>query len=285
MAPIGGFSRASLPIREPLPLLEASAIRDSPLVKDRFLSGRNISTFLPGQWLDVYTPISPNAGGFTITSHPYLLEPAQPSPYLELAIQSSPTNPPAAYLWQDPSSILHTPIHIRVGGSFTFPPGHLTSWNHIKRMVFIAGGVGINPLISMLSQIAHTQETTSDSDFFSVSFLYTTRARPLRETLFLSRLTEAVTSLKDQATATLFRTQPKASSELEAKSEESRSSLAIQERRITAEDILNELGPVEDRSNVVVYVCGPPQLTDEFVEVAKKAEGMKEENVLCEKWW
>jgi len=26
-------------------------------------------------------------------------------------------------------------------------------------------------------------------------------------------------------------------------------------------------------------------MTDEFVEVAKKAEGIEEMHVLCEKWW
>ena len=56
-------------------------------------------------------------------------------------------------------------------------------------------------------------------------------------------------------------------------------------RRIEHGDLMQCLGPEEGRSNTVVYVCGPPEMTDEFVEVFGKAAGMDERRVLCEKWW
>lgn len=79
-------------------------------------------------------------GGFTITSAPSraLQKPASPAgaapadgaaqappaaePYLELAVLKSPDNPPAQYLWRPTSEILHSELHVRVGGSFVWPP-------------------------------------------------------------------------------------------------------------------------------------------------------------------
>lgn len=73
-------------------------------------------------------------GGFTITSAPSkaLQKPSSPAdaapaqsapePYLELAVQKSPDNPPAHYLWRPASEILHSELRVRVGGSFVWPP-------------------------------------------------------------------------------------------------------------------------------------------------------------------
>lgn len=61
--------------------------------------------------------------------------------------------------------------------------------------------------------------------------------------------------------------------------------VSIHHRRITHEDLISALGPVEERRGVVAYVCGPARMTDEFVDVLQGADGMIEERVLCEKWW
>lgn len=62
--------------------------------------------------------------------------------YIELAIQKSPRNPPAAWLWQNEVDIVNQNLLIRVGGSFVWPPPH-TDLPSLKRVVFVAGGVGI----------------------------------------------------------------------------------------------------------------------------------------------
>ena len=102
--------------------------------------------FRPGQWLDVYIRGLPHAGGFTITSSPQDAEPSvDPTPqdgYLELAVQKSPRNPPAVWLWRPESEILGSDLLVRVGGSFVWPPSKIDVQN-IKRVVFVAGGVGI----------------------------------------------------------------------------------------------------------------------------------------------
>jgi hypothetical protein len=42
-----------------------------------------------------------------------------------------------------------------------------------------------------------------------------------------------------------------------------------------------------EKDAAVVYVCGPPGMTDEFVEglVGEGGLGMERERVLFEKWW
>lgn len=56
-------------------------------------------------------------------------------------------------------------------------------------------------------------------------------------------------------------------------------------RRFAEEDLLNAVGPVEQRAGTVAYICGPPAMTDWAVTRLKGAEGMLEQRVLCEKWW
>jgi len=85
------------------------------------------------------------AGGFTITSSPRDALPQsdlEHTPYFELAIQKSPSNPPAAWLWQDVEDVQGKEVNVRVGGSFVWPPPGLDI-SKIKRVMFIAGGVGI----------------------------------------------------------------------------------------------------------------------------------------------
>ncbi|KAN0114402.1 hypothetical protein V8E51_003946 [Hyaloscypha variabilis] len=255
--------------------------RLSPILEQ----GRKPITFLPGQWLDFHVPGIHKAGGFTITSPPSLLRP--PTSYLELAIQKSPLNPPAAWLWQDEESILEKELQVRVGGSFVWPPPMPV--NEVKRVVFVAGGVGINPLMSIVSHLE--QKKREDGNLgFEVKFLYTTRdlgsnSKP-SEILFLERLVSVFENLGSEGQFELFLT----SGGVEGKDGSGRimigdKDIAANRRRIHDTDILDSLGPVEGRKGTVCYICGIPLMTDEFVEKAKKADGVEEANVLSEKWW
>jgi len=67
--------------------------------------------------------------------------------------------------------------------------------------------------------------------------------------------------------------------------QEDAGNIATRYRRISHEDLFDAIGREDSRSNTVVYVCGLPTMTDEFVELLKKAPGMDETRVLCEKWW
>ncbi|PVH84727.1 hypothetical protein DL98DRAFT_584273 [Cadophora sp. DSE1049] len=240
-------------------------------------------TFQPGQWVDLHIPSLPSPGGFTLTSPPSLSR-----SYLELAIQRPPphsTPPtPAHWLWQLPSSILNTPLSIRSGGSFTWPPPHPIPISSIKRVVFIAGGVGINPLISMLSVIAEEKERARNLGF-DVRFLYSVRNSTdsegrNEEILFLSRLRDIFGVLGEEGQLSLFLTGKDGKGELIGLE-----GVEVQRRRIEESDLEDALGDVKDREGTVVYVCGVPGMTDRFVDLAERTEEMDGRRVLSEKWW
>ncbi|PNS21461.1 hypothetical protein CAC42_1240 [Sphaceloma murrayae] len=239
--------------------------------------------FVPGQWLDVFLPGLSKAGGFTITSTPREAIPTADEPaYLELAIQKS-RNPPARWLWQPIDEILNQVIRVRVGGDFTWPPSR-PAVSKVDRLVLIAGGVGINPLISMLAHIMQGQRKENPRE---VVFLYGTKATgsPIdaQHILFLPRL---VRLLKEQSGSTslhlkLFLTG--------SSSGELHDAIGLPDDvtlgRIVKSDLDDSLGEVDKRGGTLCYVCGPQVMTDEFVEYLSHRPGMRPAQVLCEKWW
>lgn len=70
-------------------------------------------------------------------------EEAQSSSYVELAVQYSPSNPAAAWFWQPSEQILNSHVKVRIGGGFVWPPSSGIPTDQIKKVVFVAGGVGI----------------------------------------------------------------------------------------------------------------------------------------------
>ncbi|KAL8739846.1 MAG: hypothetical protein Q9190_007391 [Brigantiaea leucoxantha] len=249
--------------------------------------------FLPGQWLDVHIHGLQQAGGFTITSAPKEAQPGTGSEtgsrdgYLELAVQKSPRNPPAAWLWRPETEILGCDLHVRVGGSFVWPPPGLDPTS-ITRAVFVAGGVGINPLVSISSHLHQNPELRPSV----LNFLYTTRhpsSKDLSSVLFFSRLNSQFDGGSSPSrTLQLFLTRLPDNTKdrlLHSADDANPFSGGINFRRISSQDLLAALGPQSERRGVVAYVCGVPAMTDEFVDVLRSAEGMDVERVLCEKWW
>ncbi|KAJ5949516.1 hypothetical protein N7454_001100 [Penicillium verhagenii] len=271
-------------------------------------------SFLPGQWLDVHIPSIPNAGGFTITSTPadaqVLPSPEDPdasaarenvaaslasqgrAPYVELAVQDSPSNPAAAWLWKPKHEIIGKEVNIRVGGSFVWPPSGIDI-HEIKNVVLIAGGVGINPLISILSHINQTEIGSP----LNVQILYSSRLPQgqatgttesvLEQILFLPRLRHIIGShgplSRVRIDLDLFLTSEPAS-ELSLKSP---SDLKMHWRRINDQDLYSSMGGRDNATqDTVAYVCGPPIMTDGLVE---KLRGVLEvdgkQRVFFEKWW
>ncbi|TDZ34647.1 AP-1 complex subunit gamma-1 [Colletotrichum trifolii] len=137
--------------------------------------------FLPGQWLDTFVPGVAKPGGFTITSTPSKAR-LLTSPYIELAVQNSPSNPPAAWLWNSTSVGAH--LRVRVGGAFVWPaPGiDLVS---LRRVVLVAGGVGINPLMSIPEYLVETACSLEIQLLYSVKTPETVDPSKI---LFLERL-------------------------------------------------------------------------------------------------
>ncbi|KAJ5138398.1 uncharacterized protein N7515_003246 [Penicillium bovifimosum] len=279
------------------------------------------SSFLPGQWLDVNIPSIAQAGGFTITSTPAdaeVLPPPEASvdplvgealeaspetetqgrpPYVELAVQDSPGNPAAAWLWRPKEDILGKELSIRVGGSFVWPPAGV-SLSNIKNVVLVAGGVGINPLMSILSHLNNKGPHTNNPK--TIRVLYSSRLpqdqgtasadTKLDQILFLPRIRQIIRSQESshrlQISLDLFLTNL-ASADL--MSAGSTSDINIHTERISGADLRaaalgkdTELDP----RGTVCYVCGPPPMTDAVVESLGQilGEGGRQ-RVLFEKWW
>lgn len=151
--------------------------------------------------------------------------------------------------------------------------------------MFVAGGVGINPLISMLGSIVEEEERRDGGKAgFQVRFLYSVRLSKTEdgrseEILFLERLRELLGKLGDEGSFKLFVTGGGDAGKDDAQA------LGAERRRIQKSDLEDALGSVGVREGTVCYVCGVPGMTDEFVDVASRAEGMDARRVLSEKWW
>lgn len=204
---------------------------------------------------------------------------------------------------------------MRVGGGFVWPPPGINV-RSLRRVVFVAGGVGVNPLVSMLSSIATTTTATAP---FDVHFLYSLKdplrssgegegkanRREARRMLFLERIARLFREGRVKGRLEVFLTGGKDGEERkggedgivcdggQGKGEQNEGSgftIPFHARRCTVEDdVTKALGDTPaDRRFAVVYVCGVPTMTDEFVAKLtdrEKGLGMEPHRVLCEKWW
>ncbi|KAF2741514.1 hypothetical protein EJ04DRAFT_530519 [Polyplosphaeria fusca] len=274
-----------------------SQIRTYRLITEE--SGIN---FLAGQWLDVHVPGIQKAGGFTITSPPRhaspiaarVERPLSARPFLELAVQRSPENPPAAWLWQPIDDVVGKQLHVRVGGTFVWPPPGINK-DAINRVVFIAGGVGINPLISIVDHILGQAEP----EYLDVRFLYATKApRPNAEPseiLSLPRLIElfwtpdpAADENRNRLDVFFTSTIDKsciASDDTLINSLNEGSAVQASARRIDRSILIEAIGTRSERERSVFYVCGPPDMTDSIVDFVCSQDNVTSKHVLCEKWW
>ncbi|KAF2275858.1 uncharacterized protein EI97DRAFT_378367 [Westerdykella ornata] len=289
--------------------LHPVTIRDITPVNERIrlfklsaVNARGIK-FLPGQWLDVYMPNISKAGGFTVTSSPRYGASTSGTeesvPFVELAIQKSPENPVAAWLWRAHQDILGTVLNVRVGGSFVWPPPGMDE-ESVTRAVFVAGGVGINPLMSM---ITHICEDTSSKAHIHLS--YSTKMpsshSEQHQILFLDRIVRLFSNRGSSCSLDLHITGTWDGSKLPQATELARQLMisdpqsggasfnlpatSVHQTRISMQSLQEAIGPEEGRATSVYYVCGPPNMTDSTVEQLRGTPGIRPERVYCEKWW
>lgn len=146
-----------------------------------------------------------------------------------------------------------------------------------------------SPLISIFSHL-----TRSSSRPREIHFLYATKADSEpdpQKILFLPRLMDLVAMAADpNVTLSLFLTGTGCS---EGRIEHGGLPNRTLGRRLAEEDVVRAIdgykkqsGDIQSsRRRTLCYVCGPPRMTDEYVDVLKRQTGMADERVLCEKWW
>ena len=211
-------------------------------------------------------------------------------------MQKSP-NPPAQHFHLPSGQLLNSPLTVRVGGSFTWPPPALPiRARDVSRLVLVAGGVGINPLISIFSHLMGLHASQRPEE---IHFLYGTKASPEGEDsevdaqniLFLPRLMDLVAIAEQPRDVTL--------SVFLSGLKGWESGQRVESGKVPGRTWVGRIGERElvgaldgwkaegagGREGTVAYVCGPQRMTDWAVELLGRQEGMEAGRVLCEKWW
>ena len=195
-------------------------------------------------------------------------------------MQESPENPPAAWLWRSQSEILGASLRVRVGGSFVFPPAGV-DMERIERVVLLAGGVGINPLMSMLGAICEGGWQGR------VDVLYGSKMPQggIGEILFLRRMAKMLGERKAPSSIRLFVTGHDENAQSGPQTIDG-AEVAVQKGRLSVEELIAFVKTGHLTSSLA-YVCGPPAMTDAFVDAltSQDGAGMDKERVMLEKWW
>ena len=152
--------------------------------------------------------------------------------------------------------------------------------------MFVAGGVGINPIMSMLSAMHGLGGGKVGGMPSCVRIMYTTRRHGEGDkALFYDRIRSVaeryVCSREIDLKFLYFETGVGTNTGDDTVT----GNIEHFSRRMNQEDLLRSLGPEHERNDTVVCICGPPDMTDEFVDMLRSAPGMDEKRVTCEKWW
>jgi ferredoxin-NADP reductase len=282
---------------------------------------RGAAAFQPGQWVDFHVPDSALIGGYSICSTPRTL---MEDGVIELAVKRS-THPPAA--WVHASAKPGVDVQMQVGGSFVYdaeeacrqgllpagtkedattsagadpaaaaavsPATPLTPPDSAPAL-FLVGGVGITPMISMaryraerVSAAANKDSSSSSSSSSSASvsdasstFIFS--AREENELVFRANL-EAIAAAAP-ATAP-FRLYLSTTAGTGGKHAEGEWKLApeLNAGRVPLALLRAELERVANAKGHC-YLCGPPQMVDELLPIVQKFI-QDPRRVHFERWW
>lgn len=132
-----------------------------------------------GQWVDFIIPGVPTVGGYSFVSSPMMHERLlvdNPSiPFFDLAVKKS-THAPAAWVHSSHCAV-NAHVDIKVGGRYNLGQlGHRQYYSAYSdddaatnKVLFVAGGVGINPLYSMLLEMSCVHSISPQMTSFSPS--------------------------------------------------------------------------------------------------------------------
>ncbi|XP_001380131.1 oxidoreductase NAD-binding domain-containing protein 1 [Monodelphis domestica] len=231
----------------------------------RLLVASKEFAFKAGQWVDFFIPGVPVVGGFSICSSPRLLE--QESA-LELAVKYT-NHPPST--WVHTKCALDSEVALRVGGEFFFDPQPSDA---SVNLVLIAGGVGINPLNSILLHVAdlyrHWENKGSGYKMGRVRLFYS--ARNTNELLFKKSILDLTNAFPGKIVCSFHVTQQttEISKELQP---------YVTEGRISDKDLEEHIS-----KDTVFFICGPPPMIEHF-SAHLEARMVPRERIRFEKWW
>jgi len=154
----------------------------------------------------------------------------------------------------------------------------------IRQVLFIAGGVGINPLMSMLSHLAESPCR------FRLQLLYSTKMPDtpggLCDILFIDHLLDIFRGPHVEGRMRLFLTGTLAASSDWSSARVGNRKVDAMPRRIGLPDLVDALGSSDDKCSSVIYLCGTPSMTDECLRMLPAPPlGIEPTRIFCEKWW
>ncbi|XP_005097509.1 oxidoreductase NAD-binding domain-containing protein 1 [Aplysia californica] len=222
--------------------------------------------FKAGQWVDMFIPGVDVVGGYSMCSAPHTLV---STGQLVLAVKSSP-HPPAH--WVHTKCKEGSEVKMRAGGDFFYdPPKHACT----EDLLLLAGGVGVNPLFSILQHFIHlhpSQERDRNAGAKSqpkVSFLYS--AQNMEELIFKEELKEIAGK------------NPNVNLKMHCTRQAVESADFISGGRIGQKDI--ELTSSQlDKSKAQVYICGPGSFI-KSMELYCQNSGFNKSSIFYETWW
>lgn len=253
-----------------------------------------------GQWIDMDIPGVQIVGGFSFVSSPNLpaeladkLEaPCEEQSCFDIAVRKA-NHPPAR--WVHESATTGSRVSVRVGGDFTLD--RVLAKPDTRHVLFIAGGVGINPLYSMLldlaGQVSHGWRQTAFAQAGmheppSVTFLYSCRTPA--DFLFskqLGLLASAPSNLGLPLSVRVHRTATRATDAglrtINGATEQTWDANVVHRGRITPELLAEALGG-HALQHTAAALCGPPAMTDSLA-VTLQSLGLHAQDIHYEKWW
>ncbi|KAG7275214.1 hypothetical protein CRUP_013002 [Coryphaenoides rupestris] len=215
-------------------------IQESETVKRLRVSVHPDFNFKAGQWVDLFIPGVEKVGGFSMCSCPGLL---QSEGVIELAVKNA-QHPPAH--WIHTTCTVGSRVDMRVGGNFFFDPRPA---DPPADLLLVAGGVGINPLYSILLHAAHLarlHHASGGRDYHIGSAHICYSAKSVQELLFKNTIVEVCREFP----------------------------------QITEQD----LQPHVDPQRTLCYLCGPPPMI-EAISQSLTDLGLPKDRILFEKWW
>lgn len=233
-------------------------------------------TFKAGQWIDFHVPGLTQIAGYSICSSPeYFKE----TSLIELAVKST-AYPPTK--WVHDQCKIDSQVQISVGGDFYYDINEDVDKDH--DVLLLAGGVGINPLISILRHIARqcilkNESTGRQRSIKMPKVLLLYSAPKYDDLIFVDSIVKETSSC------------PNLSCEFLLTSEGNRSEELSQQVKFTSGCRLSRdtLGVrlaqhYESLDKVVSFVCGPNAMIDDLSQALLDI-GLSQERIKFEKWW
>ncbi|XP_017281802.1 oxidoreductase NAD-binding domain-containing protein 1 isoform X2 [Kryptolebias marmoratus] len=242
-------------------------VNESETVKRLRIGVHPDFTFKAGQWVDFFIPGVEKVGGFSMCSSPGLL---QREGVIELAIKYT-KHPPAH--WVHTACNVGSRVAMRVGGDFFFDP---SPSDPSVDLLLVAGGVGINPLYSILlhtTDLLHLNQASRGRDYNISSAHLCYSAKNTEELLFKSSITEACRQFPDKFSCHFHVTQQRAEVDPHLQP-------FVRSGRITEEELQAHVNP----QRTLCYLCGPPPMI-EAISKTLTGLGLPKDRILFEKWW